>query len=81
MCVTEGFIKLITVMKKSLKFYLILHMIPFLIYKAKKINSRKKFKEAILNFMKTYFGSLMFMSSLVAGNKGVLCINNYINGD
>ena len=68
-------------MKKSAKFYLILHLIPFLLFKVKKIKDRKKLKESILKFIKTYLGSLMFMSSLVGGNKGVLCFNNYVCGD
>ncbi len=55
-------------------------MIPFVIFRLKKINDRKKLKEAIIKFIKTYIGSLLFMSTLVGGNKVVVCLNNYVCG-
>ena len=56
-------------------------MVPFLIFRLKKINDKKKLKEAIKKFIKTYVGSLLFMTTLVGGIKVHLCINNNICGD
>ena len=56
-------------------------MIPFVIFRLKKIKDKKKLKEAIVKFIKTYIGSLLFMSTLVGGGKVVVCLNNYICGD
>ena len=80
-CFYEFLTKIALVSKKSAKFYLILHLIPFIIFRAKKIKDKQKLKEAIWKFAKTYFGSLMFMATLVAGNKSVLCVNNYLCRD
>ena len=66
------------VMKKSAKFYLILHSISFLLFKARKIRDKKKLKEALFKFVQTYLGSLFFMSTLVGGNKLFLCFADKI---
>ena len=78
-CATQAVIKTITVAKKCSKFYLILHLIPFIIFRLKKINDRKKLKDAIFKFIKNYIGSIFFMATLVSYNKAVLCLNSYIH--
>lgn len=61
------------VMKKSAKFYFILHFMSFLLFRARKIRDKKKLKEALFKLVQTYVGSLLFMSTMVGGNKLFLC--------
>ena len=63
---------------KGFKFYLILHLVPFLIFKAKNIKNFKKFKEDFLHLVKKYIGSLCFMSTLVGSIKVFLCLSEKI---
>jgi hypothetical protein len=53
-------------------------MIPFILFKAKKINNFKKFKEEVENLIKKYISSLLFMGSIVAAIKVFLCFSEKI---
>lgn len=50
-------------------------MIPFLLYKAKKIKDLKKFKAELYTLIRKYIGSLLFMGTMVGGIKTFLCFS------
>lgn len=74
-CAYQVFYKVTRSIGKGFKFYIILHMIPFLLYKVKKINSWQKFKQEMFALVRKYVGSLLFMGSLVGGIKTFLCFS------
>ena len=66
---------------KATKLYLTLHVLSFLVFRAKKVKNGKDLRIAMWKLFKTYIRSVMFMSSMVAGIKVFHCLNNYLNGD
>lgn len=53
-------------------------MIPFLLYKVRKINSLGKFRSEMVSLVRKYIGSLLFMGTLVGGIKTFLCFSEKI---
>lgn len=59
-----------------------IHFIPFLIFKLRTLRKKSKSEIglALLKLMKKYVGSILFMSSLVAGYRAVLCLRGSVGG-
>ena len=74
-CAYQVYYKITRSIGKGFKFYIILHMIPFLLYKAKKIKDLKKFKAELYTLIRKYIGSLLFMGTMVGGIKTFLCFS------
>lgn len=80
-CTREFLRKYENVAKNNWIFYLLLHLIPFLIFRAKKLKSKTGMEriKALLQFVKGYCGSLMFMGSFVAILKATCCSHSTFN--
>ena len=75
-CAEEVGLKFIRVARSNNLLYMAIHFVPFLLFKAH--NLRKKSKReilaALLKLMKRYVGSILFMSSFVAGFRAMFCV-------
>lgn len=74
-CLQELFLKFRMTLNTISKFYVIFHLIPYLLKVKKLIRDQRIFKgsmRAIMNFL----GSLCFMLHLVCGLKATLCIHS-----
>lgn len=78
-CFYETYYKCTRSIARGFKFYLVLHLVPFLLFKLKKIKDPKKFKEEFVSLIRKYIGSLCFMGALVGGIKTFLCFSNKIS--
>ena len=75
-CLREILRKYENVLKHNWSFYLVLHVLPFILFKLRKMKdkSTKERWSMLLRLVKGYCGSIMFMGSFVAVLKTVCCL-------
>ena len=73
--IAEYFIKLATVCKIGVKYYVFFHIIPFLL-RLRRCQKSEDYRRVILKTLKDYVKSIFFMGFLVTNSKGALCVNN-----
>lgn len=74
-CLQELFLKFRHTLNTISKFYVIFHLVPFLLKVKKLIREQRVFKGS-MRAMVNFLGSLCFMLHLVCGLKATLCIHS-----
>lgn len=64
-----------TVCKLGLRYYVLFHLIPYIL-RIKKAKDNKKRLSITLKMLSDYLKSILFMGSLVSVTKGTLCLNS-----
>lgn len=82
-CLREFLRKYENVLKNNWSFYLVLHVLPFLLFKLRKMKnkSREERLRMLWALVKGYGGSIMFMGTFVAVLKMLCCWVSFLQTD